>query len=1121
MATPVRKLVLNSGWIAAKADAVRQTGEELTTLNVVCTDGSDVFDAEEFRPGWIAAIVPGTILNTLVNAGVFPDPFYGLNNEEIPDIAHVGRGFYTYWFCTHFALPDLFSEGDGGVLSQCTRVWLQFNGINYSADVYLNGAKLVHPNPRGMFLRRAFDVTHVANFGGENRLAVLVHPPEHPGNVDGGGQGGDHDIAKDVTAQYVEGWDWIKPIRDRNTGIWDEVAVVLTGAVTLQNPHVVTVFEGSSLAKAKLHVSVEVTNASSAACHGRLTAQVIFNSDDDGFYVVEDVLSEEVDLEAGENHLHAFSPMLHENPQLWWPNGLGKQPLYTLQISFEAGVSNGAPCYMESDSCSCRFGFRKIETCVDETLGGGRRFFVNGHPLFIRGGNWIVSHGMLWLSRERYQTEVGFHADANLNMIRVWGGALAERPEFYDACDERGILVWQEFWITGDCNGRGVPPSDRNWPLDHELFILCVRDTVKMLRNHPSLAFWVGGNEQVPAEDVNNKLMKELRLAGGSDEDPSFFLDGTRPYFRASLWDGFASGTGAWSDGPYTIQNPALFFEETFYPYAFNPEIGSVGVPVAATIRATMPKESWGPPTIEFLPDDAVFRETPNKCWDYHCYMSYADKKAPYDHIATYGPPEGLDDFCFKAQIANYVQYRALIEGWNSLMWRKYSGVLIWKTQNPWPGLRGQLYDFLGDQTGGFFGVRCAAEPVHVQYNSATRAVEVVNTTAGVLSAMDLVAVVYSPEGSVTHRRICQSFWIKPATLAVIFKIPKEEDMNAGETWFLQLILSDKSGRSISRNFYWQHRTGLDFTALSSPWRDKVVPLGVTITCKNVVGERTKLALCLWNKTGTARGQSESPAPKTACSVCEAKKNDRPTGMQMRFQRGLVKIFGRKVVKAATEESSNCLETSQIVTGTDCQVLKGVRSWVRKLVVKDASVAKDGLQTVAGSAAGEAGRASEPRETASNYSSIAASCICDDSSACQAAAITAGPTAGFRDDGRQEGTEVGGGEGPEVGGGGDEKESEGGIALWIHLQVCSADRNIPVETVQEGESHASVQRSGDLGSDHGYVDNRVLPVRYSDNWICLVPAEHRTVLIEFKSQIGRAVKICMDGWNIERKELLV
>lgn len=203
---------LTSGWRAKKASEVNIDGCHLTM-------------EDPDNAGWINATVPGTVLTTLVNNGLMPDPWYGKNNEQIPDVWSEGRDFYTYWFFTRFSSESL---------DATRQVWLSFRGINYRAEIYLNGKRISDDTHEGMFLRQKYNVTSLLNPTGYNRLAVLVEPPVHPGNPNGG-QGGDGTIARDVTMQFTPGWDWIQPVRDRNTGIWDKVSIEVTGDIDIRD----------------------------------------------------------------------------------------------------------------------------------------------------------------------------------------------------------------------------------------------------------------------------------------------------------------------------------------------------------------------------------------------------------------------------------------------------------------------------------------------------------------------------------------------------------------------------------------------------------------------------------------------------------------------------------------------------------------------------------------------------------------------------------------------------------------------------------------------------------------------------------------------------------------------
>ncbi|KAF2316902.1 hypothetical protein GH714_042243 [Hevea brasiliensis] len=748
----IGKIVLDSGWLAARSTEVQLTGTQLTTTHPPSGPTSP----------WMEADVPGTVLGTLVKNKVVPDPFYGLENETIIDIADSGREYYTFWFFTTFERK----------LSGNQHLVLNFRAINYSAEVYLNGHQKVLP--KGMFRRHSLDVTDILNPEGQNLLAVLVHPPDHPGKIPPGGAGRHY---------YV---------RDRNTGIWDEVSIYVTGPVKIIDPHLVsTFFDGYK--RVYLHATTELENKGAWVAECNLNIQVSLELEG-SICLVEHLQTQHVSIPAGKSVQYTFPELFFYKPNLWWPNGMGKQSMYNVIITVDVGE------YGESDSWSHLFGFRKIESYIDSRTGG-RLFKVNGQPIFIRGGNWILSDGLLRLSKKRYRTDIKFHADMNFNMIRCWGGGLAERPEFYHYCDIYGLLVWQEFWITGDVDGRGVPVSNPDGPLDHDLFLLCARDTVKLLRNHPSLALWVGGNEQVPPPDINDALKNDLKLhpffviseeTGKSMEDlslqsvdPSQYLDGTRVYIQGSMWDGFANGKGDFTDGPYEIQDPESFFRDDFYKYGFNPEVGSVGMPVAATIRATMPPEGWQIP---------FFRKLPN---------GYA-------------------------QLANYIQYRALVEGYTSHMWGKHTGFLIWKTQNPWTGLRGQFYDHLLDQTAGFYGCRCAAEPIHVQLNLATYFIEVVNTQSAELSDVAIEASVWDLSGTCPYYKVFDKLSVPPKKIVSIGEMNYPKSKKPKPLYFLLLKLYNMSDYSIiSRNFYWLHLPGGDYKLLEA-YRKRKVPLKIT-----------------------------------------------------------------------------------------------------------------------------------------------------------------------------------------------------------------------------------------------------------------------------------------------------
>lgn len=744
------KYELKSDWKYAPIKKVKDQGEQITSIDFSLKN-------------WKKATVPGTILTNLLNNKEIPDPFYGMNNEQIPDIYETGNEHYTYWFATDF--KEKAKKGE--------QVWLTFRGINYSVDIFLNGKKVNKEPYEGMFLRKTFNITNLINSNGQNRLAVLVHPAPYPGDPNGG-QGGDGTIAKNVAHQYTAGWDWIQPIKDRNTGIWDKVFIEKTGAVNLKHPHIVTVVPGKRNTEGKqqpatLKVSATLTNASSAAVTGTLVYD--FNGK---------TIKKEVSLKGNEEAVVQLPDLEIENPKLWWPAGYGEQHLYDMEIRFEADRKT-------SDSEKLKLGIREIQTEWNSDTRS-MQFLVNGQKIFIKGGNWIISDAMLRFTEARYDTEVRFHRDMNLNLIRIWGGALAERPEFYEACDKYGMLVIQDFWMSGDANGRWVDPlkkedqwERRKYPEDHALFIESAADAVRMLRNHASLAAWCGGNEITPPHDILTAIKDSILPQ----------LDGTRWFIDYSNSDemsyNFKGGNG---DGPYGIQDINSFWEKRTWP--FNSEVGSVGVGDAISLKRFLPKENWNVP-VDLMETEAV----KDPVWTYHKYITYGNSLEPYGGAAT------MEEFADKAQLVNYNQYRGLMEGFSSHTWDWYTGVIIWKTQNPWTALRGQMYDYYLDQNAGFYGLREGSKSLHVMYNPASGDIFMINNDFKAHYDVMLSIRAYDMQGN--EKPITQVFsYIEASSVKKMMSVKKILDtMAAKEGVFLSLQLLDTTKTVLDDNFYW------------------------------------------------------------------------------------------------------------------------------------------------------------------------------------------------------------------------------------------------------------------------------------------------------------------------------
>ncbi len=748
-------VLLNKNWLARQASYVMIDGAVLSS------------GKQDFRK-WIPATVPGTVLTTLLNNGLIPSPYYGMNNNLIPDIFHVGNDFYTYWFVNQFTLPEIGRD---------KRLWLNFRGINYKAEIFLNGKRISTTTHEGMFIRRSYDITDAVKRG-DNTLAIFVAPPDIPGE-DNVGQAGDGQIARNNTMQCTAGWDWVAAVRDRNTGIWDQVSLTISGNVRLMHPQVITKVPGIrepgyKQDDATLMVNTEVENLTDQTQNITVSYEVETQKQ-----------SSKIQLDPYEKRIVSLPSTTVKNPRLWWPVNMGKPELYRMTLT----VTDGASANI-SDKQNIRFGIREISTEKDPATGG-RKFYVNGQKIFIRGGNYIVSDWMLQLTPERYRTEIRFLADMNLNMLRLWGGSVPGRPEFYDMCDEYGMLVFQDLPISGDGNGAWVDPKKKDsqerrqqYPDNHELFIESIIDEIKMLRNHPSLAIWCGGNEWPAPDDIARKLHKEIF--------PKYDTRYLATYSTDTL---FTRNTiGGNGDGPYNIQEPDYFFSTLSSP--FNPELGSVGMPEAATLRAFM--------------DEADFNDFPkatdtqyNQVWDYHKYLPYGE------FIERYASPKTTEEFCSIAQLLNFEQYRALMESWGSKMWGWYTGMFIWKIQNPWTALRGQMYDWYLDVNACYYGVRKGGEPLHVQYNYHTKQVEVVNTTTVDLDKCTVRARIYQLDGKVIHDQDQKNVDLKANTTKVLFAVQQPAQVKG--TYFLRLELLDGTN-PISENTYWLTTKTKDYT---------------------------------------------------------------------------------------------------------------------------------------------------------------------------------------------------------------------------------------------------------------------------------------------------------------------
>ena len=397
------------------------------------------------------------MLNPWCSPAGFPgisDPYLDQNLKLLPDINATGKGFYTFWWTTTFAIK----KAEGGEAEGCgARSRLRLRGINYRASVFLNGEELVPRDAKGervtmagMFHRFSLDTTDSLRVGGAaNVLAILVLPPDVIGEADHGGQGGDHGMAENgAVMQYSEGWDWAVGVADRNTGPWDKIVLEREGEVTIRHPHVATVSVTTNRSQAGqegavLAASATLTNAGKAAVSGTLSFRFVAPPDSaqPGGQLAGSATA--ATIPAGGSVAVKLPSVQAAGRALWWPYPLGEPVLHHVMLEFTTSPDNDRLSAEPAVTHELRIGLRTAEGIIDPVTGG-RTFLINGQRIFLAGGNWIGTDQLLRLSADRYYDEVRMHREMGMNLIRVWGGGVTERPEFYEACDELGVMVMRK-----------------------------------------------------------------------------------------------------------------------------------------------------------------------------------------------------------------------------------------------------------------------------------------------------------------------------------------------------------------------------------------------------------------------------------------------------------------------------------------------------------------------------------------------------------------------------------------------------------------------------------------------------------------------------------------------------
>ncbi len=737
---PDAALSLREGWALQSSAKVDEKGKTLSTA--------------AFQPkGWYDVSVPTTVVAALVKHKVYPDPLFGMNLRTLPGVTYpIGANFSNipmqpdspfivpWWYRKEFVLPASFKG---------KTIWLNFGGINYRANIWLNGKQLAKSDEvAGAWRTYEFNISDFAVLGKPNVLAVQVFSPTDT----------------DLAITFV---DWNPAPPDKNMGLFRGVNITTSGPVAVRYPAVVSKVDSPANDKAHLTITALLKNAANHPVKGTLKGRI------------ENIeISQEVELAAGEAKDVTFAPeqfaqLNLDHPRLWWPAQMGKPERYSLTLEFTVDGK-------DSDRAEAKFGIREV---TSQVLSANRRLFsINGKNILIRGGGWSPDM-MLREYPQRLRDEFRYVQDMGLNTIRLEGKL--ETKEFFDLADERGILL-----IAGWCccdHWEHWP----NWkPQDFAIAEQSLRDQMYRLRGHPSLIAWMNGSDNPPPPDVEQtylKVEKELLWP-----NPTVSSATSKPA-------GFSGESGVKMTGPYEYVAPSYWQTDKTDSsrqcnpggcggaYGFNTET-SMGpaVPPIESIRTMVGAD-------HLWPIDDV--------WNYHAGGGvFKDIHVFSDALnARFGPATSVQDYALKSQLQTYEGVRAMYEAYSR---NKYTstGVIQWMLNNAWPSMIWHLYDFYLRPGGGYFGAKKAMESLHPVYGYDDHSVWLVSSQYEDVKGLKLTAQIFNLDMSQKFSKEVSLDAAADST-GKIFELPQIDGLSP--TYFLALRVQDTAGKLAGSNFYW------------------------------------------------------------------------------------------------------------------------------------------------------------------------------------------------------------------------------------------------------------------------------------------------------------------------------
>ena len=705
--------------------------------------GDKVSDPQFHPQGWFSCSVPATVFAALLQSHLYPDPYFGMNLRSVPGTTYpIGENFSnlpmpedspfrsSWWYRREFKVPAKF---------QRQTLWLHFDGINFRANIWLNGRQVASStNVAGPFRLYEFDISKLVHPSNVNVLAVEVFPPQ----------------PDDLGITWTD--DNPAP-PDKEMGIWREVYLTASGPVALRFPNVFSRLDFPSLETAHLTVSAEVHNVSEHSVQGILKGRI----EGVGF-------EQPVGLAPGEKRVVTFTPdhflQLNLNhPRLWWPYQLGPQTLHTLDLAFAIGGEN-------SDSQSVSFGIRQVTSLLD--ADGHRVFSVNGTRFLVRGAGWWPDM-LLRFSPERQETELRYVRDMNLNVLRMDGKL--EDENFLNLADRYGILLMPG-WCCCDHWERWKTWKDEDYAIAAE----SLRDQIRRFRFHAASFDWLYGDDNPPPPRVEEMYLKIIRE-----------LEWPNPYQSSATAKPTtgAEPTGLKMTGPYEYVPPCYWLQDKSHGGAF-------GFLTEGSPGPSIPRiESL----VKFLPKDHLWPI--DEFWNYHAGGTpFQDLRVFTEAMnARYGEATGVEDYALKAQLMSYEDERAMYEAYGR---NKYAttGILREMLNMPWPSMIWTLYDYYLRPGGSYFGAKKALEPLHIQYSYDDQSIVVVNSRYDEVAGLRAIAKVFNLDLSEKFSQTVR-ITVPPDSSNRVLVIPRLDGLTT--TYFVWLRLEDSNNRLLSTNLYW------------------------------------------------------------------------------------------------------------------------------------------------------------------------------------------------------------------------------------------------------------------------------------------------------------------------------